>query len=185
MSGLRVCIITFILTAMYFVLTVAATNIFFFNQSNGSLIKESKKIIGSRIIGQSFTNNIYFHGRPSLNNYKNNISGNSNFPHYSIRLKENISESIVKYKRKNQNSNFDLNIISESASGLDPHITYKGAIGQIDRISANTGISKESLINLIMKKSKPRIVGIFGERIVNVLELNIELNKIYAKETRS
>jgi K+-transporting ATPase ATPase C chain len=185
MTGLRVCIITIILTAIYFVLSVATTNIIFTNQSNGSLITKDNKILGSRIIGQNFTKNIYFHGRPSLNNYRNNISGNSNFPYYSAKLRDNISNNILRYKEKNHNSNFDLNIISESASGLDPHITYQGAIGQIERISASTGISKGKLINLITKKSKPRIFGIFGEKIVNVLELNIELNNTYAKETRS
>lgn len=181
MIGLRVCIITFLLTTIYFILSIAITNTLFFTQSNGSLIKYRNKIIGSKLIGQNFIKDVYFHSRPSLINYKNDISGNSNFPHYSKELIKNILSNTAKYNNKL----FDLNLISESASGLDPHITYKGAIAQADRVSFSTGINRAKLLEVINKKSKPRIFGIFGERIINVLELNLEIVKIYAEETRS
>ena len=181
MTALRVCIITMFLTFLYLVSTVFLTNILFFNKSNGSLIKINNKTIGSKLIGQEFTSNLFFRGRPSLFNYKNDISGNSNFPYYSNDLLNNVKKKYKIFFKSTNGAKSDLNIITESASGLDPHITYNGALGQLDRIANNTKINKEIIIALINKKSRPRILSLFGEKIVNVLELNIELSKIYAK----
>ncbi len=176
MAALRICIISILFTAIYLLTSVLITNIFFYNKSNGSLIKVNDKIVGSSLIGQNFTNSKYFHGRPSLNQYKNNISGNSELPFHSNLLINKVRENNKNFLARNKNSKPDLNIITESGSGLDPHITYNGALSQVDRISSARNISKDLILNIINKKSKPRILGLFGERIVNILELNLELD---------
>ena len=186
MSGLRICIITIFLTGIYLAASITLSNIFFFCNANGSLIKHEGRIIGSKLIGQLFESNIYFHGRPSANNYKNDISGSSNFPYYSSTLKEYVHNNYKTFLNANSNSLPDLNLIVESASGLDPHITYKGAIAQIDRVSKETGISKENITNIVNKLAKPRILGIFGEKILNTLEVNLEIKKeLHAKASGS
>ena len=185
MTGVKVCIIAMLLTAFYLITSVLVSNIFFYNNSTGSLIKLNKKTVGSKLIGQEFKNKIYFHGRPSLFNYNNSISGNSNFPFYSTKLRKTIIDNYNDHLKNNYNNKPDINLISESGSGLDPDITYEGALSQIDRIATNAGIKKEKLKELLEKKAKPHILGIFGKKIVNVLELNLGLNEIYAKASRS
>lgn len=185
MKGVKVCIISILFTLIYLVTSIALSNLLLFNNSNGSLIKLDKRIIGSKLIGQDFRRSIYFHGRPSLYNYKNDISGNSNFPFYSKELVNNTLNEYTSFTRTNQNAKPDLNLITESASGLDPHITYQGALCQVNRISKASGISEAKILELIQKKSKPRFLGLLGEKIVNVLELNLELSKLYAKTSKS
>ncbi|MBI3589957.1 MAG: potassium-transporting ATPase subunit C [Candidatus Melainabacteria bacterium] len=185
MTGIRVCLVSIILTIIYVFTTVMLSNLLFHSNSNGSLIKANDKIIGSKLLGQNFTNAKYFHNRPSLYKYKNDISGNSNFPYYSKELKDYIANNYSEFLKLNHNTTPDLNLITESASGLDPHITFKGAISQVNRIVNSSQLNKEKIIKLIQKKSSPRILGLFGEKIVNVLELNLELKKLYAKTTRS
>ena len=175
MTSFKICLVAIFLTIFYLLASVLFSNIFSFYQANGSLIKLEKKIIGSKLIGQNFIGPSYFHPRPSINNYKNDISGNSNFPYYSSALKENITVNHTHTKNINHNEP-DLNLITESASGLDPHITYNGALTQIERISQFSTIPKEELINILNKTAKRRILGIFGEKIVNVLELNLKIN---------
>lgn len=179
MTSFKICLITIVLTIFYLLASVLFSNILFWGQSKGSLIKIKKEIVGSKLIGQNFTSPSYFYPRPSLNNYKNDISGNSNFPFYSNILKDNISLNYTNTKNINHNEP-DLNLISESASGLDPHITYTGALTQIERISQITHIPKEELIKIINTTAKPRILGIFGKRIVNVLELNLKIQEYNA-----
>ncbi len=185
MTGIRVCIVTTILTIVYVALSVATTNLLLHNKSVGSLIKLDGKIIGSKLIGQNFKTNIFFHGRPSLNNYNGGLSGNSELSYFSNERNENISSNYKRFKTQNQNQEPDLNLITESASGLDPHITYNGALSQIDKITQSTNIDRKDLLKIINKKAKPRAFGLYGEKIINVLELNLELKKIYAKTSRS
>ena len=184
MMALRVCLITIIFTVIYIVSSVLLSNILFLRKSNGSLIKIDRKIIGSKLIGQEFKSSKYFHTRPSFNNYQNNISGSSNYAYYSKTLKESVLENYIKFMLLNHDKNPDLNIITESASGLDPHITLEGALSQINRISNVTGISSEEIIKIVRKKSRGHILGLFGQKIVNVLELNSELQTLYAKTPR-
>lgn len=185
MVGIRVCIISIFLTVLYVAGSVGLTNLLFQNQSNGSLIKKDGEIVGSRLLGQNFTENKYFHGRPSFYNYKNDISGSSQFSFYSKDLIKFTQEKYNKFTLKSKNSKVDLNLITESASGLDPHITYNGALSQTDRISKDRNIKKEIIIELINKNSKPRILGLFGDKIINVLELNLKLKGLYAKTSGS
>ena len=181
MTGLKVCIMTILLTLIYLTSSVFVSTIIFNHNATGSLIKSNNKIIGSKLIGQEFTSPLYFHNRPSINNYKNNISGNTNYGYYSKKLVDDIKRNYTNHKIKNFNATPDLNLISESASGLDPDITYEGALSQVERISKLSGTNKNELIKLLDKKAKPLACGILGQKIINVLELNLELKQTYAK----
>lgn len=183
MKEFRVCLITMILTAIYLSATVGISNLLFSYQANGSLIKQNKITLGSKLIGQNFTNKRFFQGRISQNNYKNDLSGNSNYPYYSMELISSINRNLLEFKKVNKNGFPSLNLITESASGLDPDITYAGALNQLERISYSGRLKKNQIIQIIDFKARPRILGLFGEKIVNVLELNIELQKLYAKAT--
>ena len=182
---LKICFITIVFTGIYIISSVIISNVFFFNKANGSLVKLNNRTIGSRLIGQEFKSNIYFHNRKSLTGYKNDISGNSNFPFYSTKLKDEILRTHHDFIQTNENEKPDLNIITESASGLDPHLTYEGALSQVKRISRTSRLSNNEIISLINKNAKPFILGLFGKRIINVLDLNLELEKNYAKTSRS
>jgi len=184
MIGIRVCVITILLTGLYILFSVGVSSILFNQQSNGSTITENNKIVGSRLIGQRFTYSNHFHSRPSANNYRSNFSGNTNYAYKSNGLKTYIKQKSVDFKTINNNNIPDLNILSESASGLDPHITYEGATAQIKRISSSSKIAENEVKELIDKHAKPRIIGAFGERIVNVVELNLDLNMLRNKNAK-
>lgn len=180
MIQIKLCITVALLVVFYLASSVLLSNLIFHYKANGSLIKYKNKIIGSKLIGQNFTSNKYFHSRYSAINYKSNISGSNNFPFYSDSLLTTIKNNHDNFVKLNK-SKPDLNVLAESSSGLDPHITLTSTFAQIKRVSDIGMINKEKLSKLIIMNSKPRILGLFGERIVNVLELNIELDKLYAK----
>lgn len=166
-------------TVIYISISVLFCNLLFNKRANGSLIKINENIIGLKNIGQEFTDNKYFHGRPSLNHYNNSNDGNSNLPYISTELKKTIEENSKSINKT------DLNLISESASGLDPHITLNSAIIQIPRISQYSGIKETELLAIVEKSATPRIFGLFGENFVNVLELNLKLRELYGTKNRS
>lgn len=177
MTSIKLCIITITLSTVYIFSTCIITSILFKSKSEGSIIWLDGKPIGSKLIGQNFRNNIYFYGRPSRNNHDTTLSGCSNFPYFSTDLVKNIKNNYTTFLNKHNNENIDLNLISESGSGLDPHITLAGAKSQIKRVSKYTSIPIEKLDEIVKKNAKPRILGLFGEKIVNVLELNIAVYK--------
>lgn len=184
MTSIRVCLITILLTIVYLFASVGISNLFLYQKANGSLIKSSNRIVGSRLLGQNFTKDIYFQGRPSLYNYKNNISGNSNYSYFSNDLSSQTLKNYHLFIEKDNNKP-DLNIISESASGLDPHITYLGALSQTSRIGSLRNLKRETITSIIEKNAMPSIFGLFGQKIVNVLELNLELDEINVKTSRT
>ena len=185
MSTIKICIVTIFLTIVYIIVSVCISNLFFNSNANGSLIYEGKDCIGSKLIGQLFTQNYYFHGRPSLHNYQSDISGNSNSAYYSKELKKETLKREILFKEINLGEFPTIHIITESASGLDPDITEESALRQAERISRTTNTDKNDIIKIIRETSKPRILNLFGEEIVNVFELNLRIRKLYAQKNRT
>lgn len=180
MKMIRLNIIIILASLLYITASVLFCNLFFNKNSNGSLIRINKEIIGSQHIGQEFINDKYFHGRVSLNHYNNYYSGNSNLAYTSRELKEITTNNYLKFKELNKNTNsIDLNLISESASGLDPHITLNAAIIQIPRVSNFGKIEERKLLDLVEKSARPLAFGLFGEKLINVLEVNLKLRELY------
>lgn len=154
-------------------------------QANCSLIKVDNEVVGSELIGQDFTDPKLFHGRPSAVNYNvyrgqsgSLASGSENFAVSNPDLKKRIDKDVDKFLKENPTvSKEDIpeDIISQSGSGLDPHISVKAAQLQVDRVAKNTNLSKENLEQLIKQNTSEKALGIFGEQTVNVLKLNIDL----------
>jgi K+-transporting ATPase ATPase C chain len=157
----------------------------FLENANGSLIKDSSgQIIGSEQIGQSFSELKHFHGRVSSIGYDGAGSGSENFAPSNPDLLKRMQESIAEWKKNNPDvpiSRVPIALLTNSGSGLDPHITPESAKVQIPRISKVTGLSADRLEQLVDDHVEGRGLGIFGEPRVNVLKLNIALDELLKK----
>ena len=151
------------------------------------------KEVGSELIGQIYNEEKYFNGRVSAVNYNisddgkeiDSTSGSQNLGPTSEVLKERVEKDIENFLKKNPTVSRDEiteELISQSGSGLDPHITVRGAEIQIDRISKVTGISKDRLKMLIEENKEGKLLGLYGAERVNVLKLNIGIDKILKEE---
>ncbi len=181
-QGFIIFILFSILTGLaYPVFVTGVAQIIWRDNANGSLIRVENKVIGSKLIGQSFTSAKYFHGRPSATDYKGSISGATNLGPTSKKLMEITENEITKLRVENnlsKNVNIPGDLVLSSASGLDPHISPESALLQAQRVAKARGISLENVKQLILKtKEKPQF-KILGQRRINVLELNLSLDRI-------
>lgn len=167
---------------IYPLVSTGLAQLLFPHQANGSLIKNADgQIIGSSLIGQSFTDPAYFQGRVSSIDYKAEASGSNNYAPSNPDMLKRTQESIAAWKAANPDvpiSKLPIALITNSGSGLDPHITPSSAEVQIPRISKLTGLSTDKLEQLVHKHTEGRDLGVLGEPRVNVLELNIELSQL-------
>jgi len=152
-------------------------------QAAGSLIERDGKLVGSRLIGQNFTDPKYFWGRPSATSpypYNAAASGGSNLGPLNPALKEAV-KSRVKALRIADPGNaapVPVDLVTASASGLDPHISPAAAEYQVTRVARARGLAPETVRNLVTQQTENRQWGIFGEPRVNVLELNLALDPL-------
>ncbi|MCR8656168.1 potassium-transporting ATPase subunit KdpC [Paenibacillus endoradicis] len=164
---------------IYPLVSTGAAQLLFPHEANGSLLKDSKgNVVGSELIGQNFTDLKYFQGRVSSIEYKAEASGSNNFGPSNPALLERTRATIEQWKLDNPDvliSQLPIALITNSGSGLDPHITPQSAQVQIPRISKLTGISVDELAAMLEANTEGRDLGLFGEERVNVLKLNIEL----------
>ncbi|MCK9857830.1 potassium-transporting ATPase subunit KdpC [Paenibacillus sp. ATY16] len=167
---------------IYPLVSTGLAQLLFPHQANGSMIKDSSgRIIGSSLIGQSFTDPAYFQGRVSSIDYKAEASGSNNYAPSNPDMLQRTKDSIAAWQAANPDvpvSQLPLALITNSGSGLDPHITPASAEVQIPRISKLTGLSADTLKELVKKHTDGRDLGVFGDPRVNVLELNIELSQL-------
>ncbi|WP_411469900.1 K(+)-transporting ATPase subunit C [Bacillus thuringiensis] len=152
------------------------------DNADGSLIYNDKnEVIGSTLIGQNFTDPRYFHGRVSSIEYKAEASGSNNYAPSNPDLEKRVEKSIEEWKKQNPSvpvTEVPIDIVTNSGSGLDPDISPKAAYVQVERISKLTKIPKETLDQLIKDQTEGAALGLFGETRVNVLKLNLELQKL-------
>jgi K+-transporting ATPase ATPase C chain len=166
---------------LYPLLVTGISQAVFPAQTAGSLIERDGKLIGSRLIGQNFTDPKYFWGRPSATSpYPNNAaaSGGSNLGPLNPALKAAV-ESRVKALREADPGNtapVPVDLVMASASGLDPHISPAAADYQAGRVARARGLAPEAVEALVAQHTEDRQWGIFGEPRVNVLELNLALD---------
>ncbi|HFK1548749.1 K(+)-transporting ATPase subunit C [Bacillus albus] len=150
--------------------------------ADGSLIYNDKnEVIGSKLIGQNFTDPRYFHGRVSSIEYKAEASGSNNYAPSNPDLEKRVEKSIEEWKKQNRAvpvTEVPIDLVTNSGSGLDPDISPQAASVQVDRISKLTNIPKETLNQLIKDQTESAALGLFGENRVNVLKLNLELQKL-------
>jgi K+-transporting ATPase ATPase C chain len=152
------------------------------DNADGSLIYNDKdEVVGSKLIGQNFTDPRYFHGRVSSIEYKAEASGSNNYAPSNPDLAKRVEKSIDDWKKQNRAvpvTEVPIDLVTNSGSGLDPDISPKAAYVQVDRISKLTNIPKEKVDQLIKNQTEGAALGLFGEDRVNVLQLNLELQKL-------
>ena len=151
------------------------------HQANGSLIRKSGRVVGSELIGQNFAGERYFHGRPSAagkDGYDASASAATNLAPGSQDLHNAIAGRVADLRSQGLTGPVPPDLVTTSASGLDPDISPEAALSQISRVAAARKMEPATLRQLVERQTQWPLLGFLGEPRVNVLELNIELNRM-------
>ena len=171
------------------------SQVLFPNQAKGSLIVRDGKVIGSALIGQEFTGETYFHGRPSATNtpdpkdssktvdapYNAANSMGSNLGPTNKALIERVKGNVDKLKAENSSTPPPIDLVTTSGSGLDPHITPAAAYFQVARVAKARNMTEDRVRQIVIDHIEGRTVGLLGEPRVNVLVLNLALDRAAAR----
>jgi len=171
---------TLVFGLIYPLCMTGLSQLLFPKQAAGSLIEKSGHVVGSKLIGQSFTSDKYFHSRPSAagTGYDASASSPSNLAPTNQALVDRVKSDVAKLQQENPGAAIPADLVTSSGSGLDPEISPAAADFQIPRIAKARGISVDSLKALVARHTQARTWGIFGEPRVNVLELNLDLDSL-------
>ena len=168
---------TVLLGIIYPLAVTGIAQVLFPKKANGQLIEANGKVIGSRVIAQAFTAPGYFHPRPSAVNYDPTGSNGSQLGPTNQKLIDRVKGDTATLHAENAGAPVPIDLVTASASGLDPEITPAAAAFQISRVASARGINEDQLRELVSKHTEDRQWGFLGEPRVNVLELNLELDK--------
>ena len=175
---------TLVTTVMFGILYPLAVTglaqVLFPARANGQLIEKNGKTVGSRIIGQTFTQPGYFHSRPSNagTGYDATASSGSNLGPTNKNLLDRVKGDVGKLQAENTNALIPVDLVTASGSGLDPEISPAAAEFQIPRVARERAMKEEDVRTLVQKHRKDRDLGVLGEPRVNVLELNLDLDSV-------
>lgn len=181
---LMFAILALVTGIIYPLVVTGLSRVIFPDKSDGSLVLARDKVVGSELIGQRFSSEKYFHGRPSAagpDGYDASASSGSNLGPTNARLLETVATNAGAVRKEN---GFDAgylvpaDLVTASASGLDPHISPASAYLQTPRIAQARGLSRDEVETLVDSNVQEKWLGIFGEPRVNVLKLNLELDNL-------
>ena len=174
---------TVLLGVVYPLVVTGLAQALFRDRANGQLVERNGRVIGSAIIGQNFTADRYFHGRPSAagNGYDAANSGGSNLAQSNQALYDRINASIAAYQKQNPGKPVPVELVTTSASGLDPEISPAAAEYQVHTVAAARHQSDDAIRSVVQAHVQGRQFRILGEPRVNVLALNLDLDQRFGK----
>lgn len=187
-----VIILTVITGLVYPLVMTGIAGALFPNQAQGSLVTIDGKVVGSSLIGQEFTSDKYFHGRPSATTapdpndssktvaapYNAANSGGSNLGPTNKALIDRVKADVDKLKQENPSAQVPIDLVTTTGSGLDPDITPEAALFQVPRVAKARNVPEDRLRQLVSDHVQGRLLGLFGEPRVNVLALNMALDDL-------
>jgi K+-transporting ATPase ATPase C chain len=170
---------TLILGIAYPLAITGIARVAFPDRANGQLIARNGTIVGSRLIGQGFSSRGYFHSRPSATStpYDAANSGGSQLGPTNKKLIDAVKANVDAARKENPNAPVPIDLVTASASGFDPHLSPAAADFQVPRVARERGMSEADLRRVVGTYTAPRQLGLLGEPRVNVLELNLALDR--------
>jgi K+-transporting ATPase ATPase C chain len=177
-SVLMTIVTTLLLGIIYPLVVTGLAQLFFKDKANGQLIVRDGKVIGSRIIGQAFVGAGYFHSRPSAagNGYDAANSNGSQLGPTNQHLIDRVKTDVATNQADNPGQPVPVDLVTTSASGLDPDISPASAEFQVPRVARQRAVSEDQVKQLVLEHTDTRQLGLLGEPRVNVLDLNLDLN---------
>ena len=188
LPGIRIKLfMTIVLGVLYPLAITGISQVMFPHQANGSLVTVNGKVVGSELIGQNFAKPEYFQPRPSAagnDGYDPTASSGSNYGPTNQKLVDRVKASIDKFRKDNPDYTGPLpaDLVTASASGLDPHLSPDSASAQAARVAKARGVSTDQVSQLIAQQTEGPDLGVLGEPRVNVLKLNVALDEKLPKK---
>jgi len=178
-ATLMTVVTTVLLGIIYPLVVTGLAQVLFRDKANGQLIVRNGTVVGSRIIGQGFTGPGYLHSRPSAagNGYDAANSGGSNLGPTNHVLIDRVNGDVARLQVENPGQPVPVDLVTTSASGLDPDITPAAAEFQVPRVARERGLSEDQVRQIIRQYTQGRQLGFLGEPRVNVLEVNLALDE--------
>jgi len=190
---MMIVVMTVITGLVYPLGMTGLAQLLFPHQANGSLVEQHGKVIGSTLIGQNFASDKYFHGRPSATTepdpkdptktvsvpYAADNSGGSNLGPTNQALVDRVKADAAKLAKQNPGTPIPVDLVTTSASGLDPDITPAAALFQVPRVAKARHLDPNTLRALVADQTHDRLLGVLGQKRVNVLELNLALDRLH------
>jgi K+-transporting ATPase ATPase C chain len=183
-AAIAIVAMTIVLGLLYPLAITGVSQMVFPGPANGSKVSVDGKVVGSHLIGQEFTGKAWFHSRPSATGYSGNVTFFGNGGPNSTEVRDRIREELAAYVKLNKpydhaltREDVPVDAVTQSASGVDPDISEANALIQAHRVAAVRGLSLARVEELISANTDGRSLGVLGEPGVNVLELNIAIDK--------